>query len=75
MRARRRKGRPADNFPIVNMQKDRGRVRKVRSASGMLVGPSHLSVRCAHDSWSGVGHVAVCMHRQEFDFQLTQYDD
>jgi hypothetical protein len=27
------------------------------------------------DSWSGVGHVAVGMHRQGFDLQLTQYDD
>ena len=27
------------------------------------------------DSWSGIGHVAVGMHRQDFDLQLTQYDD
>ena len=26
------------------------------------------------DSWSGVGHVAVGMHRQGYDLQLTQYD-
>src|SRR4030095_4946723 len=26
-------------------------------------------------SWSGVGHVAVGMHRQGYDLQLTQYDD
>ena len=26
------------------------------------------------DSWPGIGHVAVGMHRQGFD-QLTQYDD
>src|SRR5215468_1347170 len=25
------------------------------------------------DSWSGIGHVAVAMHRQGFDLQLTQY--
>jgi hypothetical protein len=25
------------------------------------------------DSWSGVGHVAIGMHRQGFDLQLTQY--
>jgi hypothetical protein len=29
----------------------------------------------AHDSWSGIGHVAVGMHRQAFDLQLTQYDE
>jgi hypothetical protein len=27
------------------------------------------------DSWSGIGRVAVGMHRQGFDLQLTQYDD
>jgi hypothetical protein len=27
------------------------------------------------DSWSGIGHVAVGMHRQGLDLQLTQYDE
>jgi hypothetical protein len=27
------------------------------------------------DSWRGIGHVAVRMHRQGFDLQLTQYDE
>ena len=27
------------------------------------------------DSWSGIGHIAVGMHRQGYDLQLTQYDD
>jgi hypothetical protein len=27
------------------------------------------------DSWTGIGHVAVEMHRQGFDLQLTQYDE
>jgi hypothetical protein len=27
------------------------------------------------DSWSGIGHVAVGLHRQGYDLQLTQYDD
>ena len=27
------------------------------------------------DSWSGIGHVAVGMHRQSYDLQLTQYDE
>src|SRR5262245_47934891 len=26
------------------------------------------------DSWSGIGHVAVGMHRQGYDLQLTQYE-
>ena len=27
------------------------------------------------NSWLGIGHVAVGMHRQGFDLQLTQYDE
>jgi len=27
------------------------------------------------DCWAGIGHVAVGMHREGFDLQLTQYDD
>ena len=27
------------------------------------------------DSWSGVGHGAIGMHRQGFDLQLTRYDE
>jgi len=27
------------------------------------------------DSWTGIGHVAVGMHRQGYDLQLTQYDE
>jgi hypothetical protein len=27
------------------------------------------------DSWTGIDHVAVGMHRQGYDLQLTQYDD
>jgi hypothetical protein len=27
------------------------------------------------DSWAGIGRVAVGMHRQGYDLQLTQYDD
>jgi hypothetical protein len=27
------------------------------------------------DTWTRIGHVAVGIHRQGFDLQLTQYDD
>jgi hypothetical protein len=27
------------------------------------------------DSWARIGHVAVGMHRQGYDLQLTQYDE
>src|SRR5262249_7934451 len=33
------------------------------------------AVRTWLDSWPGIGHVAVGMHRQGFDLQLTQYDE
>jgi len=33
------------------------------------------ALRAWLDSWAGIGHVAVGMHRQGFDLQLTQYDD
>jgi len=36
--------------------------------------PLH-ALRSWLDSWAGIGRVAVGMHRQGFDLQLTQYDD
>ena len=33
------------------------------------------ALRAWLDTWAGIGHVAVGMHRQGFDLQLTQYDD
>jgi hypothetical protein len=33
------------------------------------------ALRTWFDSWTGIGHVAVGMHRQGYDLQLTQYDD
>ena len=27
------------------------------------------------DSWAGIGHVAVGMHRQGYDLQLTHYEE
>jgi hypothetical protein len=27
------------------------------------------------DNWKGIGHVAVGLARQDYDFQLTRYDD
>src|SRR6058998_3604907 len=33
------------------------------------------TLRIWMDSWAGIGHVAVGMHRQGYDLQLTQYDD
>src|SRR5215510_8148787 len=33
------------------------------------------AVRTWLDSWPGIGHVAVGMHRQGFDLQLTQYGE
>ena len=33
------------------------------------------AIRSYLDSWEGIGRVAVGMHRQGFDHQLTQYDE
>ena len=33
------------------------------------------ALRAWLDSWPGIGHVDVGMHRQGFDLQLTHYDD
>ena len=33
------------------------------------------AMRSRLDCWSGIGHVAVGMHRQGYDLQLTQCDD
>jgi hypothetical protein len=35
---------------------------------------AHHTLRTWLDSWAGIRHVAVGMHRQGFDLQLTQYD-
>src|SRR6516165_9929739 len=32
-------------------------------------------LRSCLDSWTGIGHVAVGMHRQGYDLQLTQCDE
>ncbi len=41
--------------------------------------PSHdrapVALRSWLDSWSGIGTVAVGMHSQGYDLQLTQYDE
>jgi hypothetical protein len=41
--------------------------------------PSHdralHALRTWLDTWSGIGHVAVGIHRQGFDLQMTQYDE
>ena|SRR2546428_6523677 len=36
--------------------------------------PSYDRTLHALRTWAGIGHVAVWMHRQGFDLQLTQYD-
>jgi len=38
-------------------------------------GRAPWALRAWLDSWPGVGHVAVGMHRQGYDLQLTQYDE
>src|SRR5262249_46287919 len=40
-----------------------------------LYDPALRTLRSWFDSWVGIGHVAVGMHRRGFDLQLTQYDE
>ena len=57
------------------------RGRLLRAALGFVTFPSPPHHRGLHalrsylDSWAGIGHVAVGMHRQGYDLQLTQYDE
>lgn len=36
---------------------------------------ARVTLRLWLDSWTGIGHLAVGMHRQGFDLQLTQDDE
>src|SRR5215475_6420479 len=47
----------------------------IRWVLSTLLRPRPLALRTWLDSWTGIGHVAVGMHRQGYDLQLTQYDD
>jgi hypothetical protein len=49
----------------------------LRAAVGFCPHTTAHSGRCGTwlDSWPGIGHVAVGMHRQGYDLQLTQYDE
>jgi hypothetical protein len=57
----------------------RGQLLRAALGFAGLPRPSHdhalWALRIWLDSWSGIGHVAVGMHRQGFDLQLTQYDE
>ncbi len=55
--------------------------RLIRAALGFARLPrlsydrSLWALRTWLDSWPGIGRIAVGMHRQGFDLQLTEYDD
>jgi hypothetical protein len=57
------------------------RGRLLRSALGFTGLPTPPRDRALHalrtllDSWSGIGLIAVGMARQDFDLQLTRYDE
>ena len=61
------------------MLDQRGRLRWAALGFAGLPRPSYdralWALRSWLDSWFGIGHVAVGMHRQGFDLQLTQYDE
>ena len=43
--------------------------------SMLSYGRAPWALRAWLDSWPGVGHVAVGLHRHGYDLQLTQYDE
>ena len=61
------------------MLDQRGQLLRAALGFAGLPRPSYdralWALRTWLDSWAGIGHVAVGMHRQGFDLQLTQYDE
>ena len=61
------------------MLDQRGQLLRAALGFAGLPRPSYdrslWALRTWLDSWSGIGHVAIGMHRQGYDLQLTQYDD
>jgi len=57
----------------------RGQLRRAAVSFAGCSMPSYdrtlHALRTWLESWSGIGHVAVGMHRQGYDLQLTQYDE
>jgi hypothetical protein len=43
--------------------------------SMLFYDPALWTLRTWRDSWSGIGHVAVGMHHQGYDLQLTEHDE
>jgi hypothetical protein len=58
----------------VTFQRGEEAFRRGLRALGYVEG-ENLVLRSWLDSWAGIGHVAVGMHRQGYDLQLTQYDE
>jgi hypothetical protein len=69
----------ADGARARRVLDQRGRLLRAALGFAGLPRPSFdralWALRSWLDSWSGIGHVAVGMHRQGFDLQLTQYDE
>ena len=61
------------------MLDQRGQLLRAALGFAGLPRPSYdralWALRTWLDSWAGIGRVAVGMHRQGFDLQLTQYDE
>ena len=61
------------------MLDQRGQLLRAALGFAGLPRPSYeralWALRAWLDSWSGIGRIAVGMHRQGFDLQLTQYDE
>jgi hypothetical protein len=72
----RARGLSSSGRPVIDQ---RGRLLRAAVGFTGCSMPSYVralsALRTWLDSWSGIGHVAVGMHRQGYDLQLTQYDE
>ena len=61
------------------MTDPRGHLLRAAVGFATLSMPSYdralWALRTWLDSWTGIGRIAVGMHRQGYDLQLTQYDE
>ena len=71
--------RADQSHPVERVLDQRGRLLRAALGFAGLPSPSYdrslWALRTWLDSWSGIGRVAVGMHRQGYDLQLTRYDE
>ncbi len=67
--------RPGGNVTGISLMVPELGSKRLELLKEVVPRVARLAVLWSPDSWAGIGHVAVGMHRQGYDLQLTQYDD